>query len=424
MRLKLILSTMAVFAAAIFASEPADTVDFNVIHGNAYSEVDYLSRPTGGAIYDLNMPSRAPSVNELVNTPYRMYGKNLVYIQPAGERATASYAFSEMTSFIDIGKSSNFRDVGFMTLGIATKNLGIGLTLQTDSHLELEDETSPYYKRETINYGSSVFDTYILHLALPLGGIDLNTKFMYSRYSLSDSIYQETYKDANGKTEYTYNPHYYLLWTRIALSNLPSAKKFFWRGEINLQRIGLDIDSTYKSTIDPDSDFDYNLNGNKTINDVYLTYSMSYIPLRSANARVHLGLVTQARVFLKDRAEDKENHLKDTYYGGTLRLAPNLFAEYAFNENWMLWGGGSFSFGGYFNREKYIENWKLDEETKNKFLVMNISSATRAIDTGVRFSYNNIILECSLAEELYGNPLRGFDRNGTTVFSFGGIVTF
>ena len=422
MKFKAILTTLAVALSAAFADTPADTADFNVLHGNSYSYVSYTNELTYySGSYHYNLPSLAPTVIGLINTPYRIQGRNFVYLDPSRTYGAAAYTTNDKTTFLSIetGGSNSAR----ATLGIATKNIGFSFTMDNNDHLEFFEEKSPYYKSETTTFGASTWNTYQLRLAIPFSSIDLNTRFMFTRSNANDSLYQSTYKDHDGEIEKIYDTHHFTLWGEAIISNTPSAKNFFWRAEVSAMRHNHATDSTYKNSFDPDEDYDYVVRATGNYTYIDLAYAFSVIALRSPNARLHLGAITLAEAQIKDFLRDRDNHRKDNYICGWIELIPSMTVEYAFNENWMIWGGATMTWNTAAKWEKYTENWKTDYKVRNNLLGISTETDTPSARTGVRFNYKQIMLESGVSTTFYRNPFRGFD-DATFLYSVSGLVNF
>lgn len=410
MRLKLFTTTMAVLAATIFASEPADTANFDVIHGNSYSNISYTSELQfyrSAFIYAL--PSIAPTVNDLINMPHRMNGTNFAYFEPGNGFATASYTFNDKTTFLTMQNPGG--GTGRATLGIATKGMGFSFTMEMYDHVELFEESSPYYKREVTTYTGSTWDSYQLLFSLPSKSLDLSTRFVFTRTNATDSLYSDIYKDADGKTEQTYLTHHYTLWGQLALANRPSANRFFWKGQADVLRYNHSIDHTLESTIDPDDEYDYTTNASANGFRFLLSYAFSYIALKSPKARVHVGAVSMLELYASDRMEDKENERKDFWQSGTITFYPGIWAEYAFNDNWMAWAASAFRWETSMQHEEYTEYWKEDDEAANTLYNFATKTSSPGVKTGVRFNYRWITLEASVLARFYTNPFRGFDKS-------------
>ena len=423
MKFKAFLTTLTVAITALFAQAPVDTADFNVVHGNSYS---YISNTNELAyynnIYAFAIPSIAPTVNGLINAPYRMYGRNFVYIEPSNRLGVASYTSNEKTTFLSIETNGNSRGRG--TLGIATKAVGFSFTLDIDDHLEFYEEKSPYYKREIDTYGASTWNTYQLRLAFPIGSLDLNTRFMFTRTNATDSLYSATYKDHDGKTEKTFDTHHFTLWGEAILSNTPSARNFFWRTELSVMRYNHSIDSSYTNSEDHDEDYDVtdaNAKNNTTYFDI--AYAFGVIALKAPRARVHIGAVSRAEARLKDFLEDKENRRKDSYLKGYLYFTPSIWAEYSFSDNWMVWAASAFTWDVEGTGEKYTDQYKTKNQSKSTLIDVETTTNAPMLKTGARFSYKNIVLEASVGTAFFSNPFRGFD-NSAFLSSLCGFVTF
>jgi len=422
MKLKLFLLAVIAFSTFILAEESATPDYFDVLHGNSYSKISYTSELSFyNGDFTTALPSISPTVIDLVNMPHRMYGRSFAYLEPYNEYATASFAFNSNTSFITLQTSGG--GTGRGTLGIATKNMGISFTMEVNDQLEFSEEKSPYYKDEITTYRGSTWDSFQLLFSLPTKSFDFSTRFVFTRSNTTDTLYSAVHKDYNGKTETEYASHDYTLWGQFSLSNRPSANRFFWNGQASVLRFNYSTDSSYTDSENSENDYDYNVGADDNRTRIVLSYAFSYIVLKGSNARVHVGAVSTLNLVASDRMQDKENQRKDFWLDGQLTFYPGIWAEYAFNENWMVWAASSLRWRNQVMREEYVEHWKEEDEVENTYYDISSDTYYSGAKTGVRFNYKNISLEASVLTRFYSNPFRGFDKS-TFLSGLSGIVTF
>ena len=226
-----------------------------------------------------------------------------------------------------------------------------------------------------------------------------------------------------GKNNLDYHRNNYEISGSLSLTNRPSAKNFFWSSGIGATRNNRTRETTYKSTIDPDDNYHNQTNAQDSYIYANLFYNFSSIVLKSKNARLHVGNNARLYATLYDQVEDKDSHRKDFYVTGSLILTPNILAEYAFNENWMFWGAASYTWTTSGNHEDYIEYWKDENETKNKFTRFSTNTGAVDVSTGLLFKYKKLTLEAGVASNLFSNPFRGFSGNNV-LYNFTGLVEF
>lgn len=405
MRLKLHLFALATIVAAAIAETPSDTANFNVLHGNAY----YTTART---------PGEAPSVLRNLYTPYLMYGNSLVYLAPSDNQAVASYASGEHTSFFAYLNSRAM-------LGIATKSFGFSFSLDLDEKVEFFDEKDAYHKDERTSV-SGHGNEFTFRFSLPFQTTDFLATLRYSQYN--DSLANVEYADSEGKIKKEYHSHDHYISGSVTFTNKPSAKDFSWSTGGTAARNIETVKTSLKSSIDPNDNYKETRQG--TSNYIYASffYNFGYIVLQSANARVHVGNNTSVNAYIYDRVKDNDNRRKDFYIQSNLYLTPHILAEYAFNENWMIWGGSYYTWSNSFNREEYQEAYVVEDEdkdftVKNYLTQISTKTNTLGLSTGLLFKYKQLILEASIQSALYRNPFRGFD-GGSMLMDFSGTVTF
>ena len=392
---------LSLFFATTFAENTSDTANFNILHGMAYYD-------------EVVTTSQAPSVHRNIYTPYLMYGHNLVSFDiGATTNGIASYNSDSHTSFIGL---LDYNAV----LGIATKSFGISFEFSLDEKLDFSEEKDAYHKDESTEIVGRD-NTFLLRFSMPLQTLDFaaTLRFMQS----GDSIATEEYADSEGKNKLDFHRNNYNIYGALTLTNRPSAKNFYWSSGLRGLRYVRTTDQTYKSTIDPDDNYHSLTNGQ--LNYIYanLFYNFGCIVLKSRNARLHVGNNASLYASLFDQIEDKDSHRKDFYVTGSLDLTPNILAEYAFNENWMIWGTTRYTWSTSANHEDYTEYWKDEAETKNKFSRFSTTTGRVYLSTGVLFKYKQLTLEGAVESELYNNPFRGFNRRAM-LYDFSGLVEF
>ena len=400
MKPKLLLTMLSLFFATAFAENPSDTANFNVLHGVAY----YNATRT---------PGEAPSVYRNIYTPYLMYGSNFVALGPSYSYGIASYSSDAHTSFLAFLN-------GTAMFGVATKSLGFSIAFDIDERLNFLKEKDAYHKEETTEIVGAG-NTITLRLAIPMQSIDFLATAGYSQSS--DSLAMSEYADNDGKVKKDFHRFGQHFSGSATFTNKPSAKDFSWSTGASASRYIRMVDSTLKSTIDRDDDYDRTSQGNLNYLYANLFYNFGYIVLRSENARVHVGNNASVYTYLYDRLRDKNNLRKDFYLQGNISLTPHIFAEYALNENWMIWGGSYYNWSSAAYREEYTELYKTEDETKNYLTRFSTKTGTVYVSTGALFRYKNLSLEASIQSGLYNNPFRGFSGSAM-LYDFSGIVTF
>ena len=401
MKPRLLLIMLSLFFATTFAENTSDTANFNILHGMSYYD-------------EVVTPSEAPSVHRNIYTPYLMYGHNLVSFDiGATTNGIASYTSGSHTSFIALLDYN-------LLLGIATRTFGISFEFSLDEKVDLSEEKDAYHKDETTEI-SGRDNTFLLRFSMPLQTLDFLATLRFMQ--LGDSIATEEYADSEGKNKLDFHRNNYNIYGALTLTNRPSAKNFYWSSGLRGLRYVRTTDQTYKSTIDPDDNYHSLTNGQ--LNYIYanLFYNFGCIVLKSRNARLHVGNNASLYASLFDQIEDKDSHRKDFYVTGSLDLTPNILAEYAFNENWMIWGSSYYTWSTSANHEDYIEYWKDENETTNKFTRFSTDTRRVYVSTGVLFKYKQLTLEGNIASELYNNPFRGFNRKAI-LYDFSGLVEF
>jgi len=360
---------------------------FSVLHGDAYNMV---GNEAGAATIGGNMLS-----------PYKMYGSNLLYVEPSGETATLALTKGGITylaafdgiaaGIVDITKGlpqydeANLRNLGLVTVGMAFSGMGFAV----DFALDKTWEDTEAGDNETSVSTTGAGDVINLKFGMNLGAFDLTANAYWLTFQ--DEVDTET--DAQETDN-----DYWDLGLNVNISNGPSAKTFFWSVGVNVLRQAseriVEAGNTTTETTNDDSFF-----------EVQPYANIAFPVLSSDMAQVFIGTNTRLPlIFFDETASDR------SFFG--LYTTPNVLAEITLNENWILYGGANY-------------DWKVlgyySSETKaSKTDVSEFSMRTNApmANAGVRFQYKNLVLEASIADQLNSAAWAGLVGN------FGMLLTF
>ncbi|MCQ2106787.1 MAG: hypothetical protein MJZ26_13470 [Fibrobacter sp.] len=356
------------------APAPAANGLFNVLHGNAYNMV---GSEAGASTIGGNMAS-----------PYKMYGSNLLYVEPSGENGTLAVTKGGMTYLLGF---NNQYDMGMVTAGVAFKGVGLALDLALDKTWESTEAGDDEEDVSTTAAG----DIINLKFGMLLGAFDLTANAYWLTFN--DEVDTET-DNAEEDNDY------WDIGVNVAISNGPSAKNMFWSVGLNFLRQS----STTETTVG-------NTSTEVTHNDAYTMiqpfFNFALPVLSSENAQVFLGTNTRLPIYLYDEIKDGDAKDNVTTFG--LYTAPNILGELSVSENWILFAGATY-------------NWKLigyrSEEIKGNATVDNSEITMKTYRTsanaGARFQYKNLILEASVADNLGSAAWSGMIAN------LGAFITF
>lgn len=360
---------------------------FSVLHGDAYNMV---GNEAGAATIGGNMLS-----------PYKMYGSNLLYVEPSGETATLALtkggityfaAFDGIAAGIDgITKglpqydAANLRNLGLITVGMAFGGMGFAVDFALDKTWEDVEIGNDEESSSTTGAG----DVINLKFGMSLGAFDLTANAYWLTFG--DEVDTET--DAREEDNDLWD-----LGLNVAISNGPSAKSFFWSVGLNVLRQSheriVEVGNTKTETTEDDTFFEIQPYAN-----------FAFPVLSSDMAQVFIGTNTRLPIiFFDETASDR------SFFG--LFTTPNVLAEITLGENWILYGGANYDWRilGYYSEE--VKASKTDAS--------EISMRTNApmANAGLRFQYKNLVLEASIADQLGTAAWAGLIGN------FGMLLTF
>lgn len=381
-------SAPAAQPAAPAADAPAVQANgsFNVLHGNAYNLV--------------GSEAGASTVAGNMHSPYKMYGSNLLYVEPSGENATLAltkggmtylFAFDNtaslggITAGLPIYDADNLSDLAIVTAGIALKGMGLAIDFGLDKTWESTDVAGTETDVSTTEAG----DIINLKFGMNLGAFDLTANAYWLTFN--QEIDTET---NNNETD----NDYWDLGANIALSNGPSAKNFFWTIGVNILRQAsetiTEMGNTKTEVTHDDSFF-----------AVQPIVNFALPVMGSDIAQVFVGTNTRIPlIFWDETASDR--------FSMGVFTTPNILAEVTLSESWIVYGGASYDWK--------LFNYYSSENKGSKTEKSEISMKTEApmANAGVRFQYKNLVLEASIADALGDAAWSGLVGN------FGALLTF
>lgn len=357
------------------AAEASSSI-FDVLHGNTYNSV--------GNEYG------SSSVSSNLAAPHRMFGLNMVYIEPTIETGLVSFAFSEsMTAFIGFDHSG---DLGLLQAGLATQSFGFYLQAGMDHAWSSIDDDG----NEVSDSKTGAGDDFGATASFLLGGYDLSVNVDW--LTTKDQFSEET-----DNREFTQN--FWDLSANINLGNSPSNPKIGWSIGLDFLRHNMTAATEPKKGKEKtESDLSSHFN-------ISPYFNMGGTILSTSNARVLLGLNTQLPFYLFDEIEN----VREGYFGMALQTSPNILAELALGQ-WFI------AYAGVTHQWTVFSMETLTEGDVDEFGIAINTDAT-VVDAGLRFQYSNYALEASLTKKFFSDPLCGFNGD-SMVASIGGFIFF
>lgn len=413
-----------------------EATNFDVLRGNAYN-------PVGNE-------AAASTIGGNMNAPYKMFKKNLVYLEPTGEYAALAFSRGALTYLLAF--DNNNEGYGLGSIGFATAAFGLALDFSIDKQWTSKEESEYEHKTTSDKSITNEGDLLRLKFAAPLGAIDVAANIYWSTYDQEvDTEDVETNSSDNAtvaKTTETVDNDKWDIGGAINVSNGPSGKNFFWS-------VGAEV-LRHKDYTETETKINYSDRSHDTgMRDTTITeeetHATAYFAiapyvnvglpvLSSSNARVLLGLNTSIPMIFYDEIESNDRTRTDSngneYQDGNkdnhsvigVYTQPNILAELGLGNCWMVFGGASFTWRVFnWASDEYIENYnsRKDPSDKETTETSNITMKTGAttVTAGARFQYKNFALEASVADSFFSNPLEGFDGSNF-IANLGAFINF
>lgn len=358
--------------------------DFDVLRGRAYNTV--------------GNQAAASTIADKMSKPHEMAGNRLVYLEPTMEFAAVAFGDSSNTYFLGFQNSNS---LGLLKAGYAAKSFGLQLSVALGKSWILKDGPN----RETTQSNVSVGDMIGAVYSMPLGSdLDLSVEGSWRTISAEESNTSTNKNDTQTERDY---------WDvniRGAVSNSPAnEKKFSWAAGANVLRHNLtesevsDDSKTERATLDSRWQLEPFFNAGVSV-------------LNTNNARVLLGLNTKIPIQIYDQIENANTSTRENHIALGIFTSPNLLAELALSDNWLVFGGATYEWN-IFSTEYLYEN-------NTDITAFALKSGTTTVNAGVRFQYKNFALEAAISDNFFSNPTVGFTNNGTFIANLGGFINF
>jgi len=381
-------------AAPVAEAQPAaaPAAGLNVLHGVAYNTV--------------GNEAAASTVRGNIASPYKMAGSNLFYVEPSGEYGALALTSGAMTYLLAF---DNYASLGLVTAGIATGNMGVTLELAIDKKWASEEVTTGDGSGEGDASITGINDHLAATFAMNLGAMDFTARAYWDTYKQEIDTETETGSDDND---------YWNLGVTLGLSNGPSGSTFAWSAGLWFQR-----HTDFHKTEDTDmagAKVTTEATGKEANITIQPYFNFGFPVFSTADARVLFGMNTRLPLVFFDELDNKNRKIRDSYSIYALYTTPNIFAEMALNENWIIFGGAAFEWEVFsYASDEYETNYDAsnNKETTDLSIIGMKTNSTTAT-AGARFQYKNLSIEASVADNLGSSAWSGL------IGSFSGTLTF
>lgn len=390
MNLKLLAGVSAfAFASAFaqddyYAEDPAQeaTPVAEAPAQNSSSLLAQLDVLRGNAYNFVGSELAATTVADQLDYPYMMALGQFLYVEPTN--ALGYVAFNKGLTFYG-GLDNSSADVGLFTAGIATAGFGLGLDIGLSKSFVSDGDDDA----TVVNAGDDLGVTF----AMPLGAYALSLEAGW--LTIDDEVSTDNVED-----------DYWELSLIARFTNSPSATTLGWTAGALLLRHA----ETTEMTIAGQSSTSATGNSRVEI-DPY--FNLAAQILGNDMARVMIGSNNTLGIQIYDGGDAGiKSH---TEFG--LQLEPNIWADFALNENFLFFGGVSHNvllFG--YESVKYVDGDKISA-------IQLHTERTRA-QLGLRAQYKMVAVEASLTNEVYTKTVAAIFNGDNIVADLGIFLNF
>jgi len=341
----------------------------------------------------------AATIADNLAKPHEMHGSKLVYLEPSLEYAALSFG-EKYTYFLSFRNTTG--NQGFVTAGFASAAFGVEVYGAVGKTWTLRDEPNREVSSNSVNTGDEIGAIY----SMPLGGLDLTVEADW-RTTAPETSGESSAKKSDNYTKIEQD--YWDVTAKATVSNTPTQNKVIaWAAGLTFLRHNLT-----ENTIDEDEETQMSTLDSRVQIEPFFNFGFQV--LKSNNARVFLGLNTNVPMAIYDDIANKENYVRKDHMGLSVVTKPNILAELALNDNWLVFGGAAYTWNVFATEYLY--------EGDSDINAFSMKSNSVNVDAGVRFQYKNFALEAALNNSFFNNPLTGFN-GGNFIANFGGFVNF
>lgn len=371
--------TEPVAQAPVAAPAPAAEAPAAQTSGSLLAKLDVLR---GNSYNFVGSELAATTVGDQLDYPYMMALGQFLYVEPTN--ALGYVAFNKGLTFYG-GLDNSSSNVGLFTAGIATAGFGLGFDIGLSKSFVSEGDDDA----TVVNAG----DDFGVTFAMPLGAYALSLEADWL------TVMDETTTD-------NFEADYWDLSLIARFSNSPSATTLGWTAGALLLRHSITEELTFAGNSSTASDAE-----SRVEIDPY--FNLAVQVLGNDMARVMIGSNNTLGIQIYDGGDTGiKSH---TEFG--LQLEPNIWADFALNENFLFFGGVSHNvllFG--YESVKYVDGGKLSA-------IQLHTEVTRA-QLGLRAQYKMLAVEASLTDEVYTKTVAAIFNGDNIVADLGIFLNF
>lgn len=372
---------LAGMATTSFAQDAA--INFDALRGNAYYNAAFGNM--AGAF----------TVNDYLTWPHLMGGSKFLYVEPTAETGTAAWNMGNITPFISLQNALG-GNIGQTVLGFANSKFGFALNIARD----WDNTSSENGENRTESSITGTGDLIGFNASANLGKIAVQMNF--SLTTVQDETDNET---VVGGVSTSQDDSFYQLIAGVNVSNFPSAQSLYWTAGLTIDRLNLESETKVANTTTTTPDA-----ANRTI--IKLNASEGVKVLGNAKSRVLVG----ADQLISIGMPDEITGTRESAMGIGFYVSPNLVGEYAFNPNWIVFGGASHSIN-LFEMSSFSAG-----ATDNSGYAQETGTTTAS--AGVRYQNENFAAEASLSDALFSDGTSALFNGNNILASFGAFLYF
>jgi len=378
-------------AAPVKSAKPkvAETEAFDNMRGNAYSLGAFGNQ--AGAF----------TVNDYLAWPHMMGGEKFIYVEPTAKTGTASAQLGGNSFFINLQNTSG--NNGQTTIGMAKADAwGASVVIGKNRTTSSVETPGAGTADETVTYQGDVLGA---NFSMLLGANALSAAFTWKTFD------DQSVTKTNSQAFDDYN-------LNVQFSNFPAAHGLVWTGGAIVNRHNKSEDITAgtvtATTVDPASN-----------TSAVVLFNLGSKVLSNQSARVLVGLDNSLAYVSFDNIDPGAAEGREATSGIVLKTVPNIVGEYAFNENWLAFGGAKHEIEIYgYGATTTLTGTAAAPVKVNTTTSSEIKTGTTTASIGGRYQNGMLALETALSSAVFADGPSTVFAGKNVLLTFGAFLNF
>jgi hypothetical protein len=320
----------------------------------------------------------------------------VVYVEPTIKSGAAAFSMGSSTAILGLENSGTN---GVTTLGMAMGKMGFSAELGFNSDNEAAKPNTGNEMEDNNDYQG---EHYGLNFSMELGSLAFWTNLNYDAAAdMNETVDGSDYTEQN----------YVDMGATFTVGNFPSGNALVWATYLDLQREDrtdeTKVGNTTTTTVSEDA-----------FSNLGLGFAAGKSFASVNNARAFWGVAADLDAFMYDEVDQPTGNRGHMML--ELALAPNISMEYAFNPNWLVFGGATHTFDFQMDSyDVYAANAKVGSVSGNVLMTQQTVA-----DMGIRYQRGIFGAEAGIRSTVFTDGPSRIFTGGNMLAGFAAILQF